>query len=154
MNQPQAEFLDLYRSGLKNAADLMKASLESAERLQNQQLSAIRHALEQQSRAMDELTEARSFDQLVSLQQQMAGANFERVMGYWSNLCQVAGQNQVAAISQAQVQMAQAREWFNETYALTARATEEAARLAAATTTATNASVRQSANKQPERRSA
>jgi len=154
MNQPQAEFLDLYRSGLKNAADLMKASLESAERLQNQQLSAIRHALEQQSRAMDELTEAKSFDQLVSLQQQMAGANFERVMGYWSNLCQVAGQNQVAAISQAQVQMAQAREWFNETYALTARATEEAARLAAATTTTTNASVRQSANKQPERRSA
>jgi len=154
MNQPQAEFLDLYRSGLKNAADLMKASLESAERLQNQQLSAIRHALEQQSRAMSELTEAKSFDQLVSLQQQMAGANFERVMGYWSNLCQVAGQNQVAAISQAQVQMAQAREWFNETYALTARATEEAARLAAATTTATNASVRQSANKQPERRSA
>ena len=154
MNQPQAEFLDLYRSGLKNAADLMKASLESAERLQNQQLSAIRNALEQQSRAMDELTEARSFDQLVSLQQQMAGANFERVMGYWSNLCQVAGQNQVAAISQAQVQMAQAREWFNETYALTARATEEAARLAAATTTATNASVRQGAGKQPERRSA
>ena len=84
----------------------------------------------------------------------MAGANFERVMGYWSNLCQVAGQNQVAAISQAQVQMAQAREWFNETYALTARATEEAARLAAATTTTTNASVRQSANRQPERRSA
>ncbi|HEY6820826.1 MAG TPA: phasin family protein [Burkholderiales bacterium] len=154
MNQPQAEFLDLYRSGLKNAADLMKASLESAERLQNQQLSAIRHALEQQSRAMDELTEAKSFDQLVSLQQQMAGANFERVMGYWSNLCQVAGQNQVAAISQAQVQMAQAREWFNETYALTARATEEAARLAAATTTTTNASIRQGANKQPERRSA
>jgi phasin family protein len=133
MNQPQAEFLDLYRSGLKNAADLMKASLESAERLQNQQLSAIRTALEQQSKAMSELTEATSFDQLMSLQQQMAGANFERAMGYWSNLCQVAGQNQAVAISQAQVQMAQAREWFNETYALTARATEEAARLAQAT---------------------
>ena len=155
MNQPQAEFLDLYRSGLKNAADLMKASLESAERLQNQQLSAIRTALEQQSKAMSELSEAKSFDQLMALQQQMAGANLERAMGYWTNLCQVAGQNQAAAISQAQVQMAQAREWFNETYALTARATEEAARLAAATTTATNASVRQAASKQqPERRTA
>jgi phasin family protein len=154
MNQPQAEFLDLYRSGLKNAADLMKASLESAERLQSQQLSAIRRALEQQSKAMGELTEAKSFDQLMSLQQQMAGANFERVMGYWSNLCQVAGQNQVAAISQAQVQMAQAREWFNETYALTARATEEAARLAAATNSSASASVRQAAAKQPERRTA
>jgi hypothetical protein len=153
MNQPQAEFLDLYRSGLQNAADLMKASLESAERLQNQQLSAIRTALEQQSTAMSALSEAKSFDQLMALQQQMAGANLERAMGYWSNLCQAAGQNQVAAISQAQVQMAQAREWFNETYALTARATEEAARLAAATTS--TASVRQAANKQqPERRTA
>ena len=154
MNQPQAEFLDLYRSGLKNAADLMKASLESAERLQSQQLSAIRTALEQQSKAMSELTEAKNFDQLMSLQQQMAGANFDRVMGYWSNLCQVAGQNQVAAISQAQVQMAQAREWFNETYALTARATEEAARLAAATSSPASASLRQAAARQPERRTA
>jgi phasin family protein len=153
MNQPQAEFLDLYRSGLQNAADLMKASLESAERLQNQQLSAIRTALEQQCKAMSELSEAKSFDQLMALQQQMAGANLERAMGYWSSLYQAAGQNQVAAISQAQVQMAQAREWFNETYALTARATEEAARLAAATTS--TASVRQAANKQqPERRTA
>ena len=154
MNPPQAEFLDLYKAGLKSAVDLMKASLESAERLQQQQLSAIRTALEQHVKAVDELGNAKSIEDLLALQQKMAGAQLERVMGYWSNLCQVAGQNQVAAISQAQVQMAQAREWFNETYALTARATEEAARLAAATTTTTNASVRQGANKQPERRSA
>src|SRR5205807_1779274 len=109
MNQPQAEFLDLYRAGLKNAADLMKSSLESAERLQQQQLTAIRGALDQQSKAMSELSEAKSIDQLVSLQQQLAGAQFERAMGYWSNLCQVAGQNQVAAIGQAQAQMLQAR---------------------------------------------
>ena len=42
MNLPQAEFLDLYKAGLKSAVELMKASLESAERLQQQQLSAIR----------------------------------------------------------------------------------------------------------------
>src|SRR3970040_2347844 len=41
MNQPQPEFLDLCRAGLKSAAELMKTSLESAERLQNQQLTAI-----------------------------------------------------------------------------------------------------------------
>jgi hypothetical protein len=58
----------------------------------------------------------------------------------------------MAAISQAQAQMAQARDWLNETCALTARATEEAARLAAATTA--TATVRQSAAKQPERRTA
>jgi phasin family protein len=153
-HQPQAEFVDLYRAGLKNAADIMKASLESAERLQHEQLAAIRGALESQSRAIGELTEAKSIDQLMALQQQLAGAQFERVMGYWSNLCQLAGQNQMAAITQAQAQMAQARDWFNETYALTARATEEAARLAGATASmaASNAVVRQ--QKQQERRTA
>ncbi len=129
--QPQAEFLDLYRSGLKNAVDLMKASLENAERLQSQQLSAIRDALEQQAKSVADLSAAKSLDELMALQQQMAGAQFERVMGFWGNLYQAAGQNQVAAIGQAQAQMAQARDWFTETYALTARATEEASKLAA-----------------------
>jgi hypothetical protein len=41
MTQPQADLFVLYRAGLKSAADLMKASLESAERLQNQQIVAI-----------------------------------------------------------------------------------------------------------------
>lgn len=127
MNPPQAELLDLYRSGLKNAADLMKASLESAERLQQQHLSAIRKALEQSTQSLDELSNAKSLDDLMALQQKMAGAQFERVMGYWSNLCQTAGESQVATISK---QMAQAREWFNESYALTARAAEEAGKLA------------------------
>src|SRR5436190_23184673 len=105
MNPPQAEFLDLYRSGLKNAVDLMKASLESAEKLQQQQLSAIRTALEQNARSIDELGSAKSLDDLMALQQRLAGAQFERVMGYWSSLCQTAGESQVAAISR---QMAQA----------------------------------------------
>ena len=127
MNPPQAEFLDLYRSGLKNAADLMRASLESAERLQQQHLSAIRTALEQNAQSVNELGNARSLDDLMALQQKMAGAQFERVMGYWSTLCQTAGESQVSSISK---QMAQAREWFNESYSLTARAAEEAGKLA------------------------
>jgi hypothetical protein len=126
MNPPQAEFLDLYRSGLKNAADLMKASLESAERIQQQHLSAIRGALEQNTKSMSELATARSLDELVAVQQKLAGAQFERVMGYWSSLCQSAGESQVATISK---QMAQAREWFNESYSLTARAAEEAGKM-------------------------
>jgi phasin family protein len=132
MNQPQAEFLDLYKAGLKSAVDLMKASLESAERLHQQQLSAIRSALEQQVKSVNELGNAKSLDDLMALQQKMAGSHLERVMGYWSNLCQAAGQNQAAAMGQVQTQMAQARDFFSETYSLTARATEEAARIASA----------------------
>lgn len=105
MTQPQAEFIDLYRAGLKTAADLMKASLQSAEKLQNQQLVAIRSALDQQSKAVSELGQAKTIDELLALQTRMAGAQWERAMGYWSEL--------------AQTQMSQARDWFNETIQLT-----------------------------------
>ena len=110
MTQPQAEFLDLYRAGLKTAADLMKVSLQSAEKLQNQQLVAIRTALEQQSRSISELGQAKSIDEVLALQTKLAGAQWEQAMGFWSEL--------------AQTQMAQARDWFNET---TAAATQAAA---------------------------
>ncbi len=143
MNASQTEFLDLYKAGLKSAVDLMQSSLQSAERLQQQQLAAIRGALEQHVKSVNELGSARSLDDLLALQQKMAGAQFERVMGYWGNLCQAAGQNQSAAIGQVQQQMAQARDWFSETYTLTARATEEAARIAAAQASSAQAGVRQ-----------
>ena len=100
MTQPQTEFLDLYRAGLKTAADLMKASLLSAERLQNQQLVAIRTALDQQAKTISELGQARSIDELLALQTKMAGAQWERTMGYWTELCQT--------------QIAQARDWMSE----------------------------------------
>lgn len=142
MNPPQPDFLDLYKAGLKSAVDLMKASLESAERLQQKQLSAIRGALEQQVKNVEALGSARSVEELLSLQQRMAGAQFERAMAYWGELCQAAGQNQTAAITRVQQQMAQARDWFNDTYVIAARATEEAATLAAAKGAAQNAAPR------------
>ena len=138
MTQPQAELFDLYRAGLKSAADLMKTSLENAERLQNQQLVAIRGAIEQQVKSVNELSHAKTLDELLVLQSRMAGAQFERAMSLWSELLQAAGENQ--------------RSWLSETYALGARATEEAAKLAAAATT--SAGVRQGAKTHEQRRSA
>ena len=99
MTQPQAEFLDLYRAGLKTAADLMKVSLQGAEKLQNQQLVAIRTALDQQSKSISELGNARTIDELLALQTRMAGAQWERAMGYWAEF--------------AQTQMSQARDWWS-----------------------------------------
>lgn len=112
MTQPQAEFIDLYKAGLKTAADLMKVSLQSAEKLQNQQLVAIRTALDQQSRSISELSQAKTLDELLALQTKMAGAQVERAVGFWSELCQT--------------QMAQARDWFSETVALTTQAANNA----------------------------
>ena len=110
MTQPQAEMLDLYRASLKSAADLFKSSLESAERLQNQQLVAIRTAIVEQAKSASELTSARTLDELLSAQSRLAGAQIERALGYWSELCQVAGQNQMAAIGQVQQQMSRMSE--------------------------------------------
>jgi phasin family protein len=101
MTQPQAEFVDLYRAGLKTAADLMKASLQNAEKLQNQQLVVIRTALDQQSKAIGELSQAKTIDEVLAVQTRMAGAQWERAMGYWSELLQT--------------QFAQGRDWLNET---------------------------------------
>jgi len=100
MTQPQAEFVDLYKAGLKTAADLVKVSLQSAEKLQNQQLVAIRTALDQQSKSISELGQARTIDELLALQTKMAGAQWERAMGYWSELWQT--------------QLAQGRDWMSE----------------------------------------
>ena len=125
MTQPQAEFLDLYRAGLKTTADLMKASLQNAEKLQNQQLVAIRSALDQQSRTISELGQARSLDELLSLQTRLAGAQFERAVGFWSELYQ------------SQVQQAQS--WWNEVNSTAQNAVSSAA-----------ASIRQASPKQEQ----
>ena len=58
--QPQPELFELYRSGFKGALDLMQASLENAERLQNQQLSAFRSVLDAQLQAASTLGAAMS----------------------------------------------------------------------------------------------
>lgn len=120
MTQPQAEMLDLYRAGLKSAADLLKTSLENAERLQNQQLVAIRTAIVEQAKSASELGSARTLDELLSAQSRLAGAQIERVLGFWSELCQVAGQNQMAAIGQVQQQMSRMSETLAQAVTATA----------------------------------
>jgi len=122
MTQPQAEMLDLYRAGLKNAADLLKTSLENAERLQNQQLVAIRTAIVEQGKTASEIGSARTLDELLSAQSRLAGAQMERVLGYWSELFQVAGQNQMAAIGQVQQQMTRMSETLAQAVTVTAGA--------------------------------
>jgi phasin family protein len=120
MTQPQAEMMDLYRASLKSAADLFKTSLENAERLQNQQLVAIRTAIVEQTKSASELSSARTIDELLSAQSRLAGAQIERALGYWSELCQVAGQNQMAAVAQMQAQMARVSETMAQAVTTTA----------------------------------
>jgi len=50
----------------------------------------------------------------------LAGAQIERALGYWSELCQVAGQNQMAAVAQMQAQMARVSETMAQAVTTTA----------------------------------
>jgi phasin family protein len=106
MESQTSQFLDLYRTGVRTASDVMKASLESVERMQNQQLQLIRSALEEQSKSANQLSECRSMDEMVALQARLTGSQAQRVMDYWSGIWRVAGDNQMAAarLAASQVQ--------------------------------------------------
>ncbi|HTM59184.1 MAG TPA: phasin family protein [Burkholderiales bacterium] len=127
MTQPQADLFDIYRAGLKTAADLVKASLESAERLQNQQLVAIRSVIDQQSKSATELSRAKTLDELLAVQTRIVGQQFESAVTLWSDLVQAAGENQRVAIGRMQDQLAQARDWMGSaSLPLVVRQAEEA----------------------------
>ena len=115
MTQPQADLFDIYRAGLKTAADLVKASLESAERLQNQQLVAIRSVIDQQSKSATELSRAKTLDELLSVQTRIVGQQFENAVSLWTDLFQAAGENQRVAFGRMHDQLAQARDWMAST---------------------------------------
>src|SRR5947207_6402897 len=112
----QNQFIDLYRSGVKTAAEVTKLSLESAVRLQEQQLGMVRNILEENTRSAERLSAANSIEELLALQSRLAGAQLERVAEFWSSLWQAAAEQQ--------------QSWVDNT-ALTTRTSEDVARAAA-----------------------
>lgn len=118
MQEPQTQFFDLYRNGLRTMNDIMKSSLETAERLEDQQLRQIRSALEDTKRSTGQLDELGSLGDLLAAEVKLAGAQFERTMDLWSGIWRAAGDAQIALISQMQ--------------SLTSRAGQDAVRLATA----------------------
>jgi phasin family protein len=99
----QAPFFEFYCVGLKNAADMMTATLESAQRLQRQQLDALQSAIEEQARSVRELAEVHSVEEFIALQSKLAGSQLERTVDFWSRVWSAAGDNQLALMAQAQL---------------------------------------------------
>ena len=127
----QTQLIDLYRAGMKTAADMMKSSLEQSERLQQRQLELVRSALEDTSRSTNQLSELKSLDDMMALNSRVAGAQLERVTEFWSSWWRLAGDAQKSMIDQMQSQLGQAKDRMREGYSFTARTSEEATRLAA-----------------------
>jgi hypothetical protein len=127
----QDHLVDLYRAGIRSASEMMKQSLEQTERLQQQQLQLVRGALEEHTRSGSQAADVKSLDDIVAFNSRLAGTQLERMTEFWANWWRAAGDTQKSMIEQMQSQMGQAKERVREGYAFTARASEDAARLAA-----------------------
>ena len=150
----QNQFVDLYRNGIKTSADLARMSLENFARLQERQLGIVRNILEENRRSADALSEARSFEDLISTQTRLAGGQLERAAEFWASVLGAAAEQQKAWIEQFQSQVGQARERVRETYDLTTRTSEDVARTAANQVSRGTGSVREAASAtQPQERS-
>ena len=106
----QTQFFEIYRAGLKSAADMMTATLEGARRLQQQQLDALQSAIDDQTQCVRELTEVNNIDELMALQTRLAGSQVERSVEFWSRVWRAAGDSQLAILGQAHFQLGEVRE--------------------------------------------
>jgi hypothetical protein len=127
----QAQFLALYRAGVRTATDLMQASLDNTERLQQQQLQMVRRALEDGARSVDRLGEAGSVQDIVSINSGLLGAQLDRVTEFWTGVWRAAGEAQKSMIDRVQEQLDQSKETAREAHAAAERSTGDAAEIAA-----------------------
>jgi hypothetical protein len=134
---PQSQFLDLYRASLRAAADLMKASLQQTERLHQQQLEIVRGALQETERSTNQLGEAKSLDDIFSLNSRLTGTQLERIAEFWSGVWRAAAESQKFMVDQMQTQLGQAKDRMRQGYDFSTRTSEEAARLASTQMTET-----------------
>jgi hypothetical protein len=178
MTHPESQFFDFYRANLKAAGDATRASLEGSARLRKKQLEHIDEALVTHARLVAEIHAAKDIEALIAASGKLAGAQYRSLIGYWNAIYEAIGENQAELSRLAQSQVEQLRgdidgtlaaaqvvpvpvlaalqplmEVASSAYALTARATAEATKLAAAQLAGANGAGKQPA-KQAQRQSA
>ena len=114
MIQQQTQLLEFYRASMRSAADIAKASLENAEKLQNKQMQLVRSAIEENSRSAAQLAEAKSLPDMMALQARLAGSQVEQMVEFWSSVWRTAGDNQAALAQQVQSVVGAMREPSNQ----------------------------------------
>jgi phasin family protein len=127
MEQQQTYFLDLYRASIRTAADVAKATLENAQRLQSQQAEVLRQAIDDNTRSARQLSEAHSLADVLAVQVKLAGAQAERAADFWTRAWRTASETQVAVLGQVQNQVGELSERVRESVSFATRAGESAA---------------------------
>jgi hypothetical protein len=100
----QNQFFDLYRNGIATATQVATMSLQNAARLQEKQLGMVRDILDESTRSAERLNNARSIDELMAVQSQLAGAQLGRIAEFWSSVWQAAAENQQSLFQQVRSQ--------------------------------------------------
>jgi hypothetical protein len=126
------QLIDLYRNGVKAAADVTRMSIENGIKLQEKQLEIARNILNEQSRTADEISRASSMEELLSVQSRLASAQLGRMVELWSTMWQTAAQNQ--------------SQGFRDWQAFATRSAEDVARSAADQVSRAAGSVSESAD--------
>lgn len=89
----QTQIFDMYRVGMKTAADMMIASLENAQRMQQQQFEAVHQMLDDQVKSVRELAEAKNMNELLAAQTRLTGSQMERTMDFWNRVWRATSEN-------------------------------------------------------------
>jgi phasin family protein len=171
MTKSENQFFDLYRTGLEAFLEMTRTSVQGAERLRAHQVKAINEAFSEAGETGRQIGSVKSLDELVELQAKLAPAQLEKALRYWSGLYATGARNQVEMMQQMQTKVTDFTEACRATldaapqgaepvvaplksavtamcsaYTLTARAGEEAAKLAVSQIESANSSMRQAAH--------
>ncbi len=106
--QSQTQFIDLYRATLRSTADLMTSSMQQSERLHQQQMEIVRGALEENERSSRQIADAKSLDDIFTLNSRVAGAQLETITEFWSGMWEAAAVTQKLMAVQMQAEVLQA----------------------------------------------
>lgn len=176
ISQSQAELFDFYRASLKATGSATRVSLEGTVRLRTTQLRVIDEALAEHARLNAEIDAAKNLEDLLAVSGKLAGAQYQTLISYWGAIYEAIGENQVEVACLVESQAEQIHfdlqgtlgsapgnpvpvlaalqplmEAASSAYALTARATAEATKLAATQLAGANAAAAQPDRKARQR---
>lgn len=105
MTQFNDPLLHLYRSAVQSATEFATLYLGCMERMQNPQpgTAAISEAKEESSKMLKQIQSASSLQDIYQLQTQLARANTEKIVGYWTSLYSTTHLSQMEFFRQAQI---------------------------------------------------
>jgi phasin family protein len=121
------QLFDIYRNNVKTTAEMMRISLENALRLQEKQLGMVRSMLDQNVQSAERAAGATNMEQLVALQSELAGRQFESLGEFWTSVWNTAAEGQRNFFERVR---SEGSEMASKSYDSAARITQDMARSA------------------------